>query len=254
MKNSGEKVRNRDWGVKEDKKVKTKSGLRYGNEIEVMAGGREAKLIIAYTLMIVAILVVLSSNPDIRNFAGKVIDEFQDFLGINAVTIVNVTANFSKQVGEIRSDFYGVNTHAFWLGSGTEIDTNGDGSLESDSNLSWHRAAFLDSGMGAIRWDANLENYYSDGNFSRDFESWNDANVGYVVSDSSTGTAGWRISPYNGGAGFISRSTDAHLGSYSLNVTTNQSSYLYLYEIIDLNEDGNYNFSAWIKGTGSFSI
>lgn len=66
-----------------------------------------------------------------------------------------ITINFSQEVGEIRADFYGANTHSF-LEQGMKIDADSDGISESLSDTAWHRQAWLNSKMSYMRWDMSL--------------------------------------------------------------------------------------------------
>jgi len=70
-----------------------------------------------------------------------------------------ITINFSSSTGDIRSDFYGTNTHADgrWLGFGTTIDTDASGGTDALSNYTWHREKLLDSGIKTIRIDMYLD-------------------------------------------------------------------------------------------------
>ncbi len=84
---------------------------------------------------------------------GYAIDEFR-----NPIAIVTIKAD--EEVGKVNDYFYGTNTHGYYLGKGTKVDADEDGTPESPSDLEWHRQAFLDSGMNYIRWDASLQHYY----------------------------------------------------------------------------------------------
>ncbi len=79
----------------------------------------------------------------------------------------NLITNFTTSIGNVRNDFYGVNTHGTYFGGGTTIDKNGDGVLESLSNNSWNQNQFLNSKMNVLRIDTNLNSYANeDGTFS----------------------------------------------------------------------------------------
>lgn len=95
----------------------------------------------------------LFKKKNTTSITGNTIDDFGN-------TIATVTIKAGEEVGRVRDDFYGVNTHGLYLGPGTKIDADEDGVVESASDLEWHRKVFLDSGMKYIRWDANLQNYY----------------------------------------------------------------------------------------------
>ena len=68
-----------------------------------------------------------------------------------------ITANFSSSIGDIRDDFYGVNTHGKWGTDTSLIDVDADGTRETASNFTWHREQFLDSNMNIMRADMYLE-------------------------------------------------------------------------------------------------
>jgi hypothetical protein len=79
---------------------------------------------------------------------------------INGVSALSSTAtvDFDSEVGQIRSDFYGVNAHGYYFGSGGNlIDANNDGVKETVLNYTWHREKFLESNMKIYRIDLNLE-------------------------------------------------------------------------------------------------
>ena len=70
---------------------------------------------------------------------------------------VTATVNFNSQVGQIRSDFYGVNTYGIFGSNISWIDTDGDGILETLSNSTWHKEKLSEALIGSTRADMNLE-------------------------------------------------------------------------------------------------
>src|SRR3989344_2262701 len=208
--------------------------------------------ILAVSLWII-LLIVLFHKP-ISNFTGKIIDELQALQPEAVPGTINVTTDFTKEIGVVRSDFYGVNTHGSWLGSGTTVDANADGTTETASDLAWHRQMFLDSGMKLIRWDASLGAYYVVGWINLDFETWVNTNKGPFNADSESGAVGWKVSTYGGGTGLASQSTDALSGSYSLNITGIQNDHVFIYKDAQLTQGNLYNYSVWVKANGTFSI
>jgi len=77
-----------------------------------------------------------------------------------------ITINFSDSIGNIRSNFYGVNTHGKWGTDTSLIDVDADGTRDTDSNYTWHRKAFLNSGMTIMRADMYLSSLANeDGTF-----------------------------------------------------------------------------------------
>jgi hypothetical protein len=76
----------------------------------------------------------------------------------NPGAIVNV--NFEDDIGKVREDFYGVNTHGKFLDEDiTIIDKDDDGTRETGSNEEWHRSAFYNSKINFIRTDMYLESW-----------------------------------------------------------------------------------------------
>lgn len=205
--------------------------------------------LIAFIFLFILVMVpgVVSSLP------SEAISDAD--LEASALAVPGVSVDFSKSVGVVRPDFYGVNTHGSWLGGETRIDANGDGIAETASDLAWHRKAFLDSGMKYMRWDASLGSYYSAYDWSNlGFENWTNSNVGAFSSTVNTGAVGWMVAPSGGASGRISRSSKAHSGNYSLNLTVGKSSHAYVYRNALLNEGKIYNFSVWIKGNVSGAV
>jgi len=173
---------------------------------------------------------------------------------MQADSVAQVNVDFSKEIGIIRGDFYGANTHGF-LGRDQRIDANVDGTLDSYSYTEWHREKWLESGMGYIRDDMGLGwNYFYDSWDNLDFENWTNESVGFFNSSKETGAVGWKVSPYGGAFGFASRSEDSRSGSYSLNVSCNKESHVYVYRNVGFKIGNNYNFSIWVKSNGTISL
>lgn len=79
------------------------------------------------------------------------------YLGHNAEGMyASVTLNTATTVGTLQSDFYGTNTHGQWGSNYSWIDTNGDGTLDTYSNYTWHRNALSNASIKIIRVDARL--------------------------------------------------------------------------------------------------
>lgn len=79
---------------------------------------------------------------------------------IQTIPTSTITANFTILVGNVRSDFYGVQA-TNWFGSSRLVDANGDGIAEVPSNLSWHQTTFLNSKMQNIFIGASIDTLYS---------------------------------------------------------------------------------------------
>ncbi len=81
----------------------------------------------------------------------------------------SLTINFSETIGDIRSNFYGVNTHGIWGSNQSWIDINADGTTETLSNFTFHRDALTGANIGYIRADMSFENVANeDGTFKTD--------------------------------------------------------------------------------------
>lgn len=73
----------------------------------------------------------------------------------------NITLT-SSLIGYLDNNFYSVNNNnrKFFIRN-TLIDTDSDGILETLSNTSYHREMLINSGINKIRFDSELEQYYS---------------------------------------------------------------------------------------------
>jgi hypothetical protein len=216
-------------------------------------GGSERNITIVLLVALIVLtsfLILFNLYSPISVFTGKVIDEFR----IEGTSTTSVSVDFNQEIGIVRDDFYGANTHGSWLGSGTRIDADGDGVVETASDLEWHRQMWLDSGMKLMRWDANLQNYYAEGWGNTGFEEWSNSSKGSFYSDGESGAVGWKISSFNGGTGFVSRSNYFHNGNYSMNVFGNTGSHVFVYRDINVKNGAIYNFSLWVKAEGVFNL
>jgi len=64
-------------------------------------------------------------------------------------------------VGQIRSDFYGVNIqNGIWFVDGTQIDSTNNGVLDILANSTYHSQMFLNAGLKTIRKDMNIQGNY----------------------------------------------------------------------------------------------
>jgi hypothetical protein len=171
-----------------------------------------------------------------------------------------LSINFNSLIGKIRDVFYGTNTHVRDLSKGSRIDTNGDITLDTDSNITWHREMWLNAKLDNMRGDMYLTNYYQgigiNGGVDRII---NPVNVSHININGSSGTCneialGWCFSTWNatGNYGHImSASNDSYSGKYSINITNNRTfpaSIAFTYWTIT-NPELNvmYNFTARIK-------
>jgi hypothetical protein len=90
--------------------------------------------------------------------------------------------------------------------------------------------------MKMMRWDAYLESNYEGPLENLGFENWTNSSTKYITGDSQTGSDGWKVSSYGRGAGYVSRNTNSHSGSYSLMINTTQGDHLYFYRNLHLEE------------------
>jgi len=167
----------------------------------------------------------------------------------------NVVANFSNQVGNIRSDFYGIGLQSSKLVSGS-IDTNCDGTADAPRNLTWQQDTFKNSGAKITYYDVGLGTYYN-GIRNSGFEDWYNSTLANV-SVTEERAYGWSNNPYSGSTMWVSQSTDSHSGTYSMNITgiTGTNNYFTSYSggnnYLNFMLGNNYTFSIWVKGSGQF--
>lgn len=101
--------------------------------------------------------IFLLNRDSVTQFMGYVIGT------LSGPTPATVTVNFSNEVGVVRDDFYGVNTHGIWGSNLSWIWTGGRG---SSSNYTWHREKLQEAGLNYLRADMSLNNVAnSDGTF-----------------------------------------------------------------------------------------
>ena len=167
--------------------------------------------------------------------------------------IVNVSVNFAEPIGQIAERFYGANTHVD-MQPNRLVDTNDDGTLDTQIDYEWQRTTWLDSNMDNQRGDMYLSSFY-DGQGNRGFEHWRNTTTCQVIAGSGCDNYAhdWEIGHAGSGHGNISRNTEAHSGAYSMNVSTTSGT---LFPFVDvLFEAGStYNISVWIKSSDVVSI
>ena len=131
-----------------------------------------------------------------------------------SISSSNLGVNFSNSVGIIRDDFYGTNfgTKDWFYG----LKVNGG---VDDSNTTWHKQTFQNSGMKTIRFDMNLNGNYYWGLVNKDLEQWDINSFVYTAYNSSTlAPYGWQSAGTSGFSLNVSKSTDAYQGTYSANL------------------------------------
>jgi hypothetical protein len=88
-----------------------------------------------------------------------------------AITTLNepevIEVNFNQEIGVVRDDFYGVNTHGRYLTNESYVDITNDGILDTPSNQTWHMEKFISANMKIVRVDAYLYNTIIDDNSFR---------------------------------------------------------------------------------------
>lgn len=94
-----------------------------------------------------------------NNYYSLFINDTSNNIDFNQQSIrflnnINLT---TTSLGNIRSYFYGTNTHGVWGSNLSWIDTDSNGILDSLSNYQWHRSRLLDSRINYIRVDMNLD-------------------------------------------------------------------------------------------------
>ena len=175
--------------------------------------------------------------------------------------IHTITSLYDVVVGYVRSNFYGVGlqgtSHMF---SGSK-DTNCDGISETVRNYAWNKQAFLDGGNKITYYDVGFDGYYN-GIENPSFEWWINNSDQINISGSGTDTIvrGWAMASAKRLS--FNKSTDAHSGSYALNITggtgTNDNyivSYFENAEDLGMLENGTTYFAnIWAKGDATVTI
>jgi hypothetical protein len=162
-----------------------------------------------------------------------------------------LTALFNSVIGVVNNWFYGANTHVRDLSYGSTFDRNGDGSMDTLANTTWHRQSWLNAKLDNMRGDMYFGTYYSyflNTGFERT------VNITFVAinkSQSECIAIGWDCSLASGGGNFsalFSVSNISHSGLKSLNVSSNQTGTVaFVYKTLTLPANHTYNFSVWIK-------
>ena len=166
----------------------------------------------------------------------------------------SIVSNFTSSIGNIRSNFYGTNTHFWWLNDAGRIDTDDDGVTDTSSNRTWHREKFLDGNLDNIRGDISIGSYYS-GIGNKDAENWlSETSKVITTSDSNCNMPpNWRcgVNGLSDGVGNFSRSADAHGGSFGVNISNNDTiaGEVFSYVLLNLPVSNNYTFSVWMKSS-----
>lgn len=169
-------------------------------------------------------------------------------------TAIDVTVDYSKEIGDIRDHFYGVNTHGIWGSNESWIDIDADGVLDTHSNYTWHREKLLAAGIDCIRADMNLQYVYEE--FTNgDAETWV-ATTNELGSGSGDIPYAWTTNTASGGVGNISQTADAHAGTYSVKVanTGGAGAVFSSFGLGVLPTGHIYNFSVWIKSSNTTTV
>jgi len=156
-------------------------------------------------------------------------------------------ANFSSTKSTIIKYFYGTNVHNF-LRKGNLMDADNDGTKETESNSTFLREKFLESGNKLSRMDGSCGGYFNIFT-NKDFEVFTNETVN-VSSDYNVPGGGYASSQF--GKAYVSRSTDAQSGIYSMNITPYTGDVSFRNHLYIFNDTlKNYSASFWIKGTGT---
>jgi len=184
----------------------------------------------------------------------------------NVRNVKNVNTNFSNSIGKVNNEFFGVNHAPRFITNYSWIDLNGDGSLDTHSNYTWIIQTLKNAKIVFLTDDMLLgSKTYSFANPS--VEQWVNSSEGQFVNYTTKGSAtiypwGWGAISIDNSSGnaTIGRSTDAHSGNYSYNISNvklgGTNVYYNIYEPtygqMDLNHV--YNFSVWVKTSSSITL
>lgn len=70
---------------------------------------------------------------------------------------INVTANFTSSIGDIRESFYGVNHAVRYISNNSWLDANADGTVDTNTDYIWQRDRLQDANINYLRDDMALE-------------------------------------------------------------------------------------------------
>lgn len=202
-------------------------------------------------------------NMQLKNFNVTIYDAFgnSNTTGVRTLYfnfLITLSANLSQKLLTVNETFYGAGLQGAKLVTGN-IDKNCDGVFETARNISWQQSTYKKGGFTTSYYDASLDGYYN-GIENPSFEYWINSTEKYINASSTDRIYGWAVSQITGAEGWISRSVDAHEGSYSMNITGNKSTHFYVVnffegtQTIRTENNSNYTASYWIKGNGTFSM
>jgi DNA-binding transcriptional regulator YhcF (GntR family) len=209
---------------------------------------KKKTIIVSVLLLIVCLLLF---RPTLTGFATQDNSQLQTLADSETITI-----NFNQEVGTVNDYFYGVNTHGNWGSIGSMVDTSGDGIADTASDYSWHRSKLTEANIKYIRADMNLNNLIF-GIQSKDAEDWQNNSITLVGGTESINgyPFGWDFEIVGASSiGTISKSTDAHRGLYSVNITNTGTGTAFSNLDLMLPPNHEYNLSVWIKSSYNVSI
>ncbi|MGY4884327.1 MAG: carbohydrate binding domain-containing protein [Nanobdellota archaeon] len=170
-----------------------------------------------------------------------------------------ITIYPEQEVGRVREDFYGVDNNGKWFGEQGKkyIGILNNSTLNIESNTTWHKEIFLESGINYIKIFIPVANYYK-GVLNKNIEDWYlEEYIGNSSNISCSIPKNFGCFSYGSGDGYAkwSKSTDAHSGNYSISIANiNDSSKnveFASYHNLNLEKGHIYNISVWVKAPGA---
>ncbi len=237
--------------------------MKRGIEYRPIETRRRKIALISFSGLLIISFAILALNNSIN---PKSLPLTGHAILMQADSTTQIDVDFSKEIGAIREDFYGVNlNNQLWFRENDDklIGVYDNSTKDVYSNSTWHKDTYLDSNMGSILvWDSVTHSvgdgypYYYTSILGGDAENWvvgttYNATSGMSVSCSipvGLGCTGYKLNSSTFAT--FSQSTDAHFGGYSVNITTfdtNKTKEAWSYYEIQLPFNHYYNFSVWFK-------
>jgi hypothetical protein len=179
--------------------------------------------------------------------------------------VIRIQIDYFDTINAIDHKVYGTNTHSCWgLNSSDGCSLNvrsQDNVTLQQSNSTWHEEKFREGGIQLERIDMSLQSYFKV-LAQPSAEYWTTTTLN-IVNRTPTYTSnipfGWDVETTGSGKAnaTISRSTDAHTGNYSVNITYINSdtiSDVFSEQNLGTFEPGVYNASVWVKGNQTVQI
>jgi hypothetical protein len=204
---------------------------------------------------------------DVRLYNGTITQEdigrIHDAGPYGNVTMQRYTATalWRWGAGTISEWYYSTNTHGSWGSCTTTIDRDGNGVADASSDCLLHRLAMTLAGINSARGDVNAE-----GRFvvlpNPGAEQWISTNTTLPINNAAFLNVvnfpyAWsyqQVVSVNT-TGSVSRSTMAHSGNYSVNISrVNGTGSMFSHYTVGALPAGVYNFSVWAYLSGSTSV